>query len=165
MYGVGGRRIRICSYKHFFSLPFWINSGTAPIKYFAVCTRACGTFFISHYFVLRLINLLKFIFCSMLVSKLGERYRQHLALLFQTSKLTNNSTKGFQILWPLIPYKEEGGFLNTLLLQRVLIQLFLPISVPKWKTSCSKHQLYFKNFQYFGSNSQSPEYLEGWLLS
>ena len=69
----------------------------------------------------------------MLVSKLGERYWQHLALLFQTSKLTNNSTKGFQILWPLIPYKEEGGFLNTLLLQRVLIQLFLPIFSTKMK--------------------------------
>ena len=119
--------------KNLISLPFWNNLGTAPIKYFAVCTRACGTFFISHYFVLRLIYLLKFIFCSMLVSKLGERYWQHLALLFQISKLTNNSAKGFQILWPLIPHKEEGGFLNTLLLQRVLIQLFLPIFSTKMK--------------------------------
>ena len=95
--------------------------------------RACRTFFISHYFLPRLINLLQYIFCSMLVSKLGERHRQHLALLFQTSKLANNSTKGFQNLWLLITYKEEGGFLNTLLLKRVLIILFLPIFSAKRK--------------------------------
>ena len=82
--------------------------------------RACRTFFISHYFLPRLINLLQYVFCSMLVSKLGERHRQHLALLFQTSKLANNSTKGFQNLWLLITYKEEGGFLNTLLLKRAV---------------------------------------------